>query len=107
MTPQFSDLYPYDSDTVRRIVPVSSGVYRLCYKGIDGKFHVFYVGQSVDLEERLLAHLQPSEPNDCVRDMVRTATCRFQWIVVRSQGERDKLEASEIAHFNPRCNTRR
>lgn len=103
----FSDQYSYDAGTVRRVVPNNPGVYRLNYKARDGKYYVFYVGQSEDLEERLLAHLLPSESNACIREMVRTATCAFQYVVVTSKQDRDRIEATEIARFNPRCNERK
>lgn len=103
----FSDLFPYNSGSVSRTAPNSPGVYRLSYKATDGKYYVFYVGQSEDLEERLLAHLQKSEPNACIRDMVRKATCGFRYAVVRSKRDRDNLEIAEIRRLNPSCNRRK
>jgi excinuclease UvrABC nuclease subunit len=104
---EFSELYPYDDGTVRRVAPNAPGVYRMTYLANDNKQYVFYVGQAEDLESRLLEHLQVSEPNGCIREMVRSVQCRFQFVIVRSKFDRDKLETDEIARWNPKCNKRK
>lgn len=100
----WSDRYPYTPENVRRLVPNQPGNYRLIYAARDGNFYPFYVGQSTDLEGRLLDHLQPSEPNGCIRRHVRSSQCFFRYVVVRSQWDRDRIEREEIQNFNPECN---
>ena len=102
----FSDLHPYDRDTVRSIAPHSAGVYRLSQRGSDSKFYVFYVGQGEDLADRLMDHLQDSEPNPCITSSVSGGDCAFRYITVPRKADRDTLESQQISEFGPRCNRR-
>ena len=100
---QWSSRYPYDESNVRKHAPTSGGVYRLIYKKGD-KFLVFYVGQSKNLESRLLDHLAPDEPDACIRRHVRDYSCYFRWLEVSSAADRDRIEEEQIEEYNPSCN---
>lgn len=100
----FSSLLRYDATVVRRDCPERPGVYRLCYRASDDKYYVFYVGQAGDLRDRLLDHLQDSEPNGCIRQAVRTNECAFQYVIVSSQTDRDRIEREQIREYRPKCN---
>ncbi len=97
-------LTDFDAITVRQQAPESAGVYRLCYLARDGKYYVFYVGQASNLKERLLAHLLDSEPNGCIRQTVRGGQCAFQYVVVTTSFERDRIEREQINEYDPKCN---
>lgn len=99
----WSERYPYAEDDVRAHAPNSGGVYRLINQ--DGeKYYVFYVGQSDDLERRLLEHLSSGEPNACIRRYLRDHSCFFRSMEVASQSERDRIEQEQIDEYSPACN---
>ena len=99
----WSSRYSYTEDNVRRYAPTSGGVYRLINKSGE-KHYVFYVGQSDNLERRLLEHLSASEPDACIRRHLRDCSCFFRFIEVASQSERDRIEKARIEEYKPSCN---
>ncbi len=100
---EWSSRYSYTEANVKKYAPTSGGVYRLIYKKGDG-FYVFYVGKAKNLQERLLQHLQPSEPNACIKRHLREYDCFFRFIEIDSASERDRIEQEQIKKFNPTCN---
>jgi len=84
--------------------PASAGVYKLAVLTTEGQLSVFYVGQALDLDARLKDHLSESEPNRCVREMVRRYDCRFSVASVALQQDRDAAERNLYFHFRPSCN---
>lgn len=95
--------YDYNVETVRLYAPVTAGVYVLAYQhGLAAS--IFYVGQSDDLERRLLEHLYISEVDTCIRTTVRNRNCYFQFMNVPLQIERNRIEQELIARLSPACN---
>ncbi len=89
---------------IRTYVPKSPGVYLIWVKLQNGKWRCFYVGQALDLEERLLTHLSPSNPNTCIQTHVRDHICGFEFAKVARQSDRDGIEKFLYDHFRPECN---
>jgi len=83
---ELSQLFRYETDSVSKKAPKEPGVYVLVYRAADGKTYVFYVGQSLDLQERLLDHLGEWEPNGCIRLYVENYDCFFRFVIVRCDG---------------------
>jgi len=100
---EWSSRYSYTEANVRKYAPTSGGVYRLINKSGD-KHYVFYVGQSDNLERRLLEHLSRSEPDACIKRHLREYNCYFRFIEISSSSERDKVEQEQIDEYNPDCN---
>jgi len=101
----WSNRYKYNESNVDEYVPEEGGVYRLIYKRGD-KYYVFYIGQSENLWRRLKEHLDPNEPDECIKRHIREYDCYFRFAKISSQQERNNLERSEIAQYRPRCNNR-
>ncbi|HDZ38474.1 MAG TPA: hypothetical protein ENH62_09355 [Marinobacter sp.] len=99
----WSNRYSYTEANVNKYAPTSGGVYRLIYKS-EEKYCVFYVGQSNNLERRLLEHLSPSEADACIKKHLRDYDCFFRFIEVSSAAGRDRIEKEEIEKYSPRCN---
>jgi excinuclease UvrABC nuclease subunit len=93
-----------DRAGIRTYVPKSPGVYLIWVKLQNGKWRCFYVGQALDLEERLLTHLSPSNPNTCIQTHVRDHICGFEFAKVARQSDRDGIEKFLYDHFRPECN---
>ena len=100
---EWSSRHPYTEANVRKYAPTSGGVYRLINKSGD-KYYVFYVGQSDNLERRLLEHLSRSEPDACIKRHLRDYDCSFRFIKISSSTERDRVEREQIQEYNPDCN---
>jgi len=99
----WSERYSYTEANVKRYAPTSGGVYRLVAKS-DEKYPVFYVGQSEDLQDRLLNHLSASEPNSCIKRHLGNYSCFFRFLRVGSAADRDRIEKQQIQKFSPTCN---
>lgn len=100
---EWSDRYTYTEYNVRTHVPVSGGVYRLIYQN-NSNYYVFYVGQSNNLERRLLEHLSNSEQDACIKRHLENYTCYFRFLEVSSSNDRLKIEKQQITKYNPPCN---
>lgn len=100
---EWSSRHSYTEANVRKYAPTRGGVYRLINKSGD-KHYVFYVGQSDNLERRLLEHLSRSEPDACIKRYLRDYDCSFRFIEISSSSERDKVEQEQIDEYNPDCN---
>jgi len=101
---EWSTFFDYTEASVKKLAPTGAGVYRLCYKK-DDKYYVFYIGQSDNLERRLLEHLSSNEQNVCIKKYLRENICYMQWIAVSTQAERDKAEEEQIFQYAPACNS--
>ncbi len=99
---EWSLRHAYTEEEVKRYAPVSGGVYRL-YESREMNTP-FYVGKSDNLERRLLEHLSPSEPDECIKRYLRRDTCCFDYAKVDLEFEMDRVEEEQIARFNPECN---
>ena len=99
----WSNRYSYTEENVNKYAPLTAGVYRLIYKK-DDNYYVFYVGQSNNLERRLLEHLSSSETDICIKRHLRDYSCFFRFIEISSQDERSRIEREQIDKYNPDCN---
>jgi excinuclease UvrABC nuclease subunit len=103
----WSLFHDYNASNVKAYAPTSGGVYEIYAKLKNGGRTLIYVGQASNLEERLLQHLQDSEPNDCLRNNVSKFACEFRYLRVSSAAERDSLETKLIQTGNPDCNVQK
>jgi len=96
-------LYAYNEDNVKKYATLIGGVYRLSYKKND-EYYVFYVGQSDNLERRLLEHLSSSESDPCIKRHIREYDCFFRFVEISSLEERRRVERDQIDKYDPTCN---
>jgi hypothetical protein len=94
----------YSENMVKRYAPHHSGIYFLWVRLQDMKWRCFYVGQALDLEDRLLAHLAPAEPNDCLKLNVSRYVCGFEYAVVALPIDRAGIEKFLYDYYQPKCN---
>lgn len=98
----YSAWMPYTEADVRANVPTTAGVYMISVQLKDDTWQIVYVGQG-KLRERLLDHLSPSEPNDCLREHQKYAT-ECCWLELSRKGQRDHEELAKIHKYQPECN---
>lgn len=96
--------YSYNEDNVDDYVPEKSGVYKLSVELKNGKLKPFYVGQALDLNDRLNEHLSNSEENDCIKDNVSKYDCHFKFAPLSLQKNRDGAEKALYIRYKPECN---
>lgn len=101
---EFSKYISYTKAKVMLNVPEKAGVYKIAVELKNGKKRVIYLGQASNLEERLLDHLQSSEPNECLKNNVSKYKVHCAWAEVSKQTDRDTEEAELIKHYDPECN---
>lgn len=80
------------------------GVYRLSYKGKDGSYYVFYVGQARDIKERLSEHLSEAEDNVCIKIYLSKEECFFKYAKISREDLRNTAERQMYRHYEPVCN---
>ncbi len=99
----WSSMSTYTEANVLRLVPRQSGVYLVCEPGSSNDWRVAYVGRAENLEQRLLAHLQASEPNGCLRSLVSRGSAAVWWASVPTW-QTAGVEKYLYDHYQPRCN---
>jgi len=100
----YSSYIEYNKLSVSVNTPNSAGVYIIRVMLTNGDWQRIYVGQAKNLRERLLDHLQDSEPNKCLRDHVKQYKLYYAWIEISRQDDRNREEAAKINKYNPECN---
>jgi predicted GIY-YIG superfamily endonuclease len=85
-------------------IPQQAGVYVLVTKHTDDKYYRDYVGQSIDLRERFVAHHSASEPNACIRRKLRDEVAYFRYALLASEADRLDAEQAVYDKYNPACN---
>lgn len=96
--PNATDVYSPYTRTVLTHVPESAGVYVLGRQRSDLYYYDFYVGQSNNLQRRLLEHLS-SLASSCIQWAI-SQHCGFQYALVEHPTHRDAAEAA-IYHQTP------
>ena len=99
----WSTRFEYNEENVKGVVPIDKeGVYRLIFlKNQD--YLVFYVGLG-NLEDRLLSHLQASEPDECIKSHLENYKCYFRFAVIENEKDQMDVEWWIVKHYEPKCN---
>ena len=99
----WSSRYSYTEEKVKKNTTSAGGVYRLSYKRGDS-YYVFYVGQTDDLQRRLLEHLAKAESDKCIKKYLQDHSCYFRYLKESSESKRLKIEQDLIKEYKPKCN---
>lgn len=94
----------YNADTVSQNTPSRSGVYIVWVKQTTGDWKCRYVGQSLDLKARLLAHLSTDEPNTALKNIISRYICGFSFAEVPQVSLLNGVERYLYDHYRPECN---
>lgn len=94
---------PFNEAEVKRVVPTLGGVYALWVNYKNGHWECYYIGQTDDLQRRLLEHLSSEEPNECIKEN-RKYKCGFHWAPISTQDERSGAEKFLFDTLKPECN---
>ena len=99
----WTERIPLTKSGVSRIKAVA-GVYRLIYHNVQkDKYHIYYVGQAEDLNERLGQHLPDTETSKCCKGYLDGYTCYLRAAAISRQTDRDGAEVALYNHFKPTC----
>jgi hypothetical protein len=93
-----------DAHDVNRRVQRRAGVYKLLSRRSSKKFEPFYVGEAEDLQEEMLNHLKNGESNKCIRDTLRTRSCRFRFAYLEPEQQRKGAERFLFDYYKGLCN---
>jgi len=96
---------PFNESFIQLIPPGTPGVYEIGNRYKDGVIRTIYIGSSgISLKERLLQHLQPSEPNICIKRYAQF----FRFEVTSNPKDRERILLLEFRIINggklPLCN---
>ena len=86
--------YSYNEEGVKYHVTKKPGIYRLL-RAQEGGYGVFYVGQTDNLQRRLLEHLSSEEKNDCIKKKLKDNTY-FRFALL--EDEKDRLCAESYLY---------
>ena len=96
--------YSYDEQTVKKGVLKKPGNYMIMVKLKNENFRPIYVGQSNNLEERLLEHLSDSENNFCLKKHVKDYTLGIRYCYANSETDRKNIEYTLYQNYSHECN---
>lgn len=95
---------PYTVEKVKSDGTESAGVYLLWIKLKNDKWRCFYVGQAINIKQRLLDHLSDYEENECIKKNVSEFVCGFEYVAISKQDDRSGAEKYLYDHYKPECN---
>ena len=87
--------YHFNEDQVKAVVPEKEGIYQLSNHS-EG---VFYVGQSDNLQRRLLEHLSDKEENTCIKKKLKDYESYLRLALLEDKKERLCAESFMYYHF--------
>ena len=93
----------YTVSNVEKLVGNSPGNYMISAKLKSGKYRSIYVGQTTDLQGRLLDHLSNSETNTCLKKQ-KKYHLEFRFCYVSDQKDRDDVEYTLYKKYPHECN---
>lgn len=86
-------------------VPQRPGLYKIHYREPEGEWRVIYVGAAQNLNEALVAHLLPSEPNARLRALIGTGNCAYSYaVLLGDEAERQAALRSLYDYYQPELN---
>lgn len=129
---KLSDIYMLTWDHVIKYAPNRRGIYYFIEKKGE-TLRIFYVGQSKNIETRLLRHLKNAgdwggfrppyvyvrttsdqmsyrakkKPNPGIRKHIKENECYFMFVRINKVTKRDRIEREQIAKYKPECNRNR
>ena len=72
--------------------PQSGGVYEILAKNDEGKYNRKYVGSADNLNKRYGEHLSSNEPNQKIKNGVKSLDCAFDYYVIDNKSTRENVE---------------
>ena len=93
----------YTASKVEELVNNSAGNYMISVKLKSGEYRSIYVGQTTDLQGRLLDHLSNSETNTCLKKQ-KKYHLEFRFCYVSDQKDRDDVEHTLYKKYTHECN---
>ena len=106
MNIEWSSFSKLTEDNILSEVPTSAGIYLLWIQLINEEWDCYYVGQSKNLEQRLLSHMSDDEPNECMKNNVHNHISGCEYAEVGRQDDRDGIEKYLYEQYSPECNER-
>lgn len=90
---------------IKRNAYSTAGVYKIAVLQSDGTLAVRYVGQTENITNRMLEHLNDDgSKNKCLAGKIAKFDCRFCFGELSRKDERDAAERALYDHYRPECN---
>lgn len=96
--------YKLTKENVDRYISVAAGIYRIAIELKNDNVKPVYVGQSNDLEERILQYVNKDTSNECLLKHLENHIPYFKVAEVSAQKDRDAGERALFDKYNPECN---
>lgn len=96
---KWSHCYLYTRAHVKMLSPNTQGIYRLLIKN-----RIFYVGQCLNIQRRLLEHMGSGERNRLIRRYLQKYKCFFRFAELESTEDLLTAEREQIRKYKPPCN---
>ncbi len=96
--------FEYNEQLVKKMIMKKGGNYIILVKLKNNNYRPIYVGKTACLEERLLAHLSPEEPNTCLRKHVKEHNLGIRYCYIGSEEDRKNIEYTLYNNYNLECN---
>ncbi len=101
----WSAAFPFQEEqNVKDNAPADKGIYLLLVQLINDKWRCIYVGQSTNIQSRLLEHLSNDENNKNFKGQSSKYICGFKYCLVEQQEARNGIEKFLYNYFKPEYN---
>jgi excinuclease UvrABC nuclease subunit len=99
---KWSPFIGYESWDSNRI-PKDKGVYEFATRPQSGH-RIIYVGQTDDLQDRSVQHLDEKEPNLCLKKKLKEKAWDFRYALLPLEADRQDAEQLLYDKYTPECN---
>lgn len=100
----WTPLSPLKKESIELLPNAAAGVYRLSYReSSEDDFYVFYVFDTLNIKESLLAHLNEST-NSCISVKINNKECAFRFAQISDEIVRKAAVKQAYFHYQPMCN---
>ena len=93
---------PYKERYLKNKVPATSGIYALYVQMENEKWDCFYVGNSENLHETMMSHLEETD-NPRIRENIKDYVCGFEYAALDDEEKRASAIKYLFDKMKPDC----
>jgi len=93
----------FEEDKIKENTPESPGIYLFWVKLTKGEWKCFFIGETSNLQKRILSHTKPSEKRICISDRIKDKNCGYEFAILENSSHRDGIMSYLCDYYKPEC----
>ena len=93
----------FEEDKIKENTPESPGIYLFWVKLTKGEWKCFFVGETSNLQKRILSHTKPTEKRICISDRIKDKNCGYEFAIVEENSHREGIMTYLYDYYKPEC----